>query len=78
MNDTLGVNSATHVPSQSRPADPAGELSAAALFYAEEWHWQVSLGTWLEMSEDGARRCSCATDGCPTPGAHPARRNWKS
>lgn len=46
-----------------------------AVRYAEERHWDVFPGTWLE-AVDGAERCSCADAGCATPGAHPAGPDW--
>jgi hypothetical protein len=46
-----------------------------AVRYAEERHWDVFPGTWLEAGP-GVERCSCGAPGCPTPGAHPARADW--
>ncbi|MCW5250864.1 bifunctional DNA primase/polymerase [Streptomyces sp. SHP 1-2] len=47
----------------------------AAARYAEECHWDVCPGTWLEMN-GGAWHCSCGDPGCAAPGAHPARADW--
>ncbi|WP_327369165.1 bifunctional DNA primase/polymerase [Streptomyces sp. NBC_01217] len=44
----------------------------AAVRYAQERHWDVCPGTWLE----GAERCSCGDAGCASPGAHPTGADW--
>nr|WP_202555414.1 bifunctional DNA primase/polymerase [Streptomyces sp. SID4950] len=46
-----------------------------AVRYAEERHWDVFPGTWLE-AVDGVQRCSCGDAVCAAPGAHPARDDW--
>ncbi len=51
-------------------------LLDAAVRYAEERHWDVLAGCWLEAGPDGAPRCSCGAPGCPAPGAHPAGPDW--
>ncbi|MEV6672599.1 bifunctional DNA primase/polymerase [Streptomyces sp. NPDC051162] len=70
VEETIGVVGAPLVPQQR------GErLLDAAVRYAEERHWDVFAGTWLE-AEEGRERCSCGEPGCPAPGAHPARPDW--
>lgn len=51
------------------------QLPRTAVRYAEERHWDVVPGTWLEDVEGGPR-CSCRVPGCPAPGAHPASADW--
>lgn len=46
-----------------------------AVRYAEERHWDVFPGTWLEAVA-GAEHCSCGDAGCQAPGAHPAGADW--
>ncbi|MEX2984609.1 MULTISPECIES: bifunctional DNA primase/polymerase [Streptomyces] len=69
VEETIGV-AAPHIPQQR------GErvLDAAAR-YAEDRHWDVFPGTWLE-ARDGREHCSCGEPACPAPGAHPARPDW--
>ncbi|GHF17539.1 MULTISPECIES: bifunctional DNA primase/polymerase [Streptomyces] len=71
VEETIGAG-APRIPQQR------GEhgLEAAAR-YAEERHWDVFAGTWLE-AVDGRERCSCGDADCPAPGAHPARPDWAS
>ena len=57
------------------PQQRGERLLNAAVRYAEERHWDVLSGTWLE-AVDGMERCSCATSDCPAPGAHPTGRDW--
>ena len=45
--------------------------------YAEERHWDVFPGTWLEAVE-GRERCSCGADACAVPGAHAVRPDWST
>ncbi|QNP72035.1 bifunctional DNA primase/polymerase [Streptomyces roseirectus] len=67
-----GVAEATQIPKQR------GEtLLETAVRYAEERHWDVFAGTWLE-AVDGAQRCSCGDAKCAAPGAHPVRPDWAS
>ncbi|GHF47416.1 DNA primase [Streptomyces mashuensis] len=67
--ETIGVG-APHIPQQR------GERALdAAVRYAEDRHWDVSPGTWLE-AVDGRECCSCGEVDCPAPGAHPARPDW--
>lgn len=55
-------------------AGQASELLTAAVRYAEERHWDVVPGTWME-DDSGVPRCSCGDAGCAAPGAHPGR-DW--
>lgn len=72
MEDTLGAPAAP-----TRPADASGHLLASAVRYAQERHWDVLPGTWLEDHGNAAGpRCSCGAARCPAPGAHPARPDW--
>ncbi|MBC9716425.1 bifunctional DNA primase/polymerase [Streptomyces sp. TRM66268-LWL] len=73
MEETITPATADLIPQQR------GEtLLDTAVRYAEERHWDVFPGTWLEIREDssGSERCSCETPGCALPGAHPARDDW--
>ncbi|MFD4141918.1 bifunctional DNA primase/polymerase [Streptomyces sp. NPDC058572] len=66
----MGVTEAAQIPKQR------GEhLVDVAVRYAEERHWDVFPGTWLEASH-GAEHCSCGAADCPAPGAHPTRPDW--
>jgi hypothetical protein len=56
----------------SAPPEP---LLEHAVRYVKERHWEVLPGTWLEFA-GGVPRCSCAVQGCDTPGAHPTRPDW--
>ncbi|WP_328538195.1 bifunctional DNA primase/polymerase [Streptomyces sp. NBC_00344] len=70
MNEPITGTQAPRIPGQR------GErLLDSAVRYAEERHWDVLPGTWLEAIE-GVERCSCAESGCPAPGAHPTRPDW--
>ncbi|MEV7687146.1 bifunctional DNA primase/polymerase [Streptomyces bungoensis] len=70
MEETIAGPEAAHIPQQR------GEtLLDTAVRYAEERHWDVVPGTWLEAA-DGTQRCSCGDASCPAPGAHPARPDW--
>ncbi|MET9624225.1 MULTISPECIES: bifunctional DNA primase/polymerase [unclassified Streptomyces] len=72
MEETIGVTEAAQIPQQR------GELLLdSAVRYAEERHWDVFPGTWLEAIE-GGERCSCGADACVAPGAHPARPDWST
>ncbi|MEU6096672.1 bifunctional DNA primase/polymerase [Streptomyces sp. NPDC047079] len=70
MEETIASPEAAHIPKQR-----GDSLLEAAVRYAEERHWDVFPGTWLE-AVDGMDRCSCGQPTCPTPGAHPARDDW--
>ncbi|MER0246518.1 bifunctional DNA primase/polymerase [Streptomyces sp. HSW2009] len=70
VEETLDVTASRQIPQQR------GELLLdAAVRYAEERHWEVHPGTWLEVVE-GGERCSCGRLDCPAPGAHPERADW--
>ncbi|MEU5685401.1 bifunctional DNA primase/polymerase [Streptomyces venezuelae] len=70
MEETIGVTSAAQIPKQRGEA-----LLDTAVRYAEERHWDVFPGTWLE-SVEGVEQCSCGDTACDAPGAHPAREDW--
>ncbi|WP_175409855.1 bifunctional DNA primase/polymerase [Streptomyces sp. TRM64462] len=70
MEETIGVTEAAQIPKQR-----GEQLLDSAVRYAEERHWDVFPGTWLE-AVDGTERCSCGDTACPAPGAHPARPDW--
>ena len=57
------------------PQQRGDSLQETAVRYAEERHWDVFPGTWLETG-DGIQRCSCGSPQCPAPGAHPTRPDW--
>jgi Bifunctional DNA primase/polymerase, N-terminal len=52
------------------------QLLDTAVGYAQERHWDVLPGCWLEMDAGGAPHCACASAACPAPGAHPTRPDW--
>ncbi|MGV9561020.1 bifunctional DNA primase/polymerase [Streptomyces sp. NPDC003480] len=70
MEETIAGPEAAHIPKQR-----GDSLLEAAVRYAEERHWDVFPGTWLE-AVGGMHRCSCDHPSCRTPGAHPAREDW--
>ncbi|MFJ9569183.1 MULTISPECIES: bifunctional DNA primase/polymerase [Streptomyces] len=70
VEEPMGVTEAATVPQQRRE-----QLLDAAVRYAEERHWDVFPGTWLEAVE-GIERCSCGEPACPLPGAHAGRPDW--
>ncbi|MCS0635907.1 bifunctional DNA primase/polymerase [Streptomyces sp. LP05-1] len=70
--ETVGVTEAAPIPRQR-----GEQLLDSAVRYAEERHWDVFPGTWLEVV-DGTERCSCDDSGCLAPGAHPTRPDWAS
>ncbi|MCK8679176.1 bifunctional DNA primase/polymerase [Streptomyces lichenis] len=70
MEETIGVTEAARIPQQR-----GEQLLDCAVRYAEERHWDVLPGTWLEAA-GGRELCSCADAACPRPGAHPARPDW--
>lgn len=72
VEETIGVTGAATIPGQR--AEP---LRDAAARCAEERHWDVVPGTWLE-AVDGAERCSCGAADCPAPGAHPVDEDWQA
>lgn len=70
VEEPIGVMEAAQIPQQR-----VEQLLDAAVRYAEERHWDVCPGTWLEPA-GGAERCSCGEAGCAAPGAHPTRTDW--
>ncbi|MZD06016.1 DNA primase [Streptomyces sp. SID5785] len=74
MTGTSDVTSPVTATGQI-PQQRGDTIPDAAVRYAEERHWDVFPGTWLE-SGDGVQRCSCGDAACPAPGAHPARPDW--
>ncbi|WP_328676504.1 bifunctional DNA primase/polymerase [Streptomyces sp. NBC_00322] len=70
VEETIGLTEAARIPQQR-----GEQLLDNAVRYAEERHWDVFPGTWLEAVE-GRERCSCGDTACPAPGAHPARPDW--
>ncbi|MBV7670275.1 bifunctional DNA primase/polymerase [Streptomyces halstedii] len=73
VEERIGVMEAARVV---RVPEQRGEqLLQAAAWYAEERHWDVVPGTWLDAVE-GTERCSCGEAGCAAPGAHPTRSDW--
>ncbi|MCF3134348.1 bifunctional DNA primase/polymerase [Streptomyces olivochromogenes] len=57
------------------PKQRGESLLETAVRYAEERHWDVFPGTWLEAL-DGVQYCCCGDTGCPAPGAHPRHADW--
>lgn len=70
VEETIAGAAAVQIPKQRGES-----LLDTAVRYAEERHWDVVPGTWLEAVE-GVHRCSCGDAACPAPGAHPARPDW--
>ncbi|GAA3302185.1 bifunctional DNA primase/polymerase [Streptomyces cinereospinus] len=70
MEETIPATEAAQIPKQRGES-----LLETAVRYAEERHWDVFPGTWLE-AVDGMQRCSCGDAACGAPGAHPARPDW--
>lgn len=70
VEETLAAPEAPQIPQQSGES-----LLETAVRYAEERHWEVFPGTWLETA-DGKQYCSCGDTACALPGAHPAREDW--
>ncbi|MFE7750392.1 bifunctional DNA primase/polymerase [Streptomyces sp. NPDC057428] len=70
MEEPIGVKESADVPKQR-----GEQLLEAAAWYAQERHWDVFPGTWLEPV-GGTERCSCKDTGCGAPGAHPTRADW--
>ncbi|MEV8393651.1 MULTISPECIES: bifunctional DNA primase/polymerase [unclassified Streptomyces] len=70
VEETIGVTGTAHIPQQR------GDLLLdSAVRYAEERHWDVFPGTWLEAA-DGREICSCERPDCPAPGAHATGPDW--
>ena len=74
MEETIPDTEAAQTAGQL-PKQRGESLQEAAVRYAEERHWDVFPGTWLE-AVDGEQRCSCGDAACRAPGAHPARPDW--
>ncbi|GGY07425.1 DNA primase [Streptomyces tanashiensis] len=72
VEETMGVTDAAQIPKQR-----GEQLLDSAVRYAEERHWDVFPGTWLEAVE-GRERCSCGADACAVPGAHAVRPDWST
>ncbi|MPY61528.1 bifunctional DNA primase/polymerase [Streptomyces spongiae] len=72
VEETIAGPDAAQIPQQRGES-----LLEAAVRYAEERHWDVCPGTWLE-AVDGVQQCSCGQPTCAVPGAHPAREDWES
>ncbi|MER5460309.1 bifunctional DNA primase/polymerase [Streptomyces sp. NPDC002668] len=72
VEETIGVMEAAQIPQQR-----GEQLLDSAVRYAEERHWDVFPGTWLEPVE-GKERCSCGDIACAVPGAHPVRPDWQN
>ncbi|GAA2547673.1 MULTISPECIES: bifunctional DNA primase/polymerase [Streptomyces] len=70
VEETIPGTEAAQIPKQR-----GASLLDSAVRYAEERHWDVFPGTWLEVV-DGTHRCSCGDAACPAPGAHPAGPDW--
>lgn len=70
VEDTIAGLEAAQIPKQRGES-----LLDNAVRYAEERHWDVFPGAWLE-AVDGIQRCSCGDGACSAPGAHPAREDW--
>ncbi|MFJ8230708.1 bifunctional DNA primase/polymerase [Streptomyces sp. NPDC094448] len=70
MEETIGVAEAAQIPQQR-----GEQLVDHAVRYAEERHWDVFPGTWLEAA-DGREFCSCGDAACAVPGAHAVRADW--
>ncbi|MCX4725861.1 bifunctional DNA primase/polymerase [Streptomyces sp. NBC_00144] len=70
MKETTTGTQAAQIPRQRTEL-----LLDSAVRYAEERHWDVLPGTWLEARE-GVERCSCGDNACFAPGAHPTRPDW--
>jgi hypothetical protein len=65
VEDTIGA-----------PRQLTAQLLDTAVRYAEERHWDVLPGSWLEDDTGGPAVCSCSSASCPAPGAHPTRPDW--
>ncbi|MFF4502867.1 bifunctional DNA primase/polymerase [Streptomyces sp. NPDC001401] len=70
MEETIAGPEAAQIPKQRGES-----LQETAVRYAEERHWDVFPGTWLE-AVDGVQYCSCGDTACAAPGAHAAREDW--
>jgi hypothetical protein len=73
VEETIGVTDVTDAA--QIPQQRGDQLLDSAVRYAEERHWDVVPGTWLE-AEAGVEHCSCGDVACAAPGAHPADDDW--
>ncbi|MFI5807235.1 bifunctional DNA primase/polymerase [Streptomyces sp. NPDC051561] len=73
VEETIAVTDVTDAA--QIPKQRGDQLLDSAVRYAEERHWDVVPGTWLE-AEEGIERCSCGDVTCAAPGAHPAKDDW--
>ncbi|MFE2226954.1 bifunctional DNA primase/polymerase [Streptomyces kronopolitis] len=70
MEKTIGVTGTPQIPAQR-----GEQLLDTAVRYAQERHWDVFPGAWME--HDGhTPRCSCRARDCAAPGAHPLAPGW--
>ncbi|MFF4932850.1 bifunctional DNA primase/polymerase [Streptomyces griseofuscus] len=74
MEETIAAAEDSQIAGQI-PQQRGDSPQETAVRYAEERHWDVVPGTWLEAVR-GVPRCSCGEDSCSAPGAHPARPDW--
>ncbi|MEU8471373.1 bifunctional DNA primase/polymerase [Streptomyces sp. NPDC029006] len=74
MEETIADAQDTQTAGQV-PQQRGDSLLETAVRYAEERHWDVVPGSWLE-AVDGVPHCSCRDFSCPAPGAHPTRPDW--
>ncbi|MDX3575802.1 MULTISPECIES: bifunctional DNA primase/polymerase [unclassified Streptomyces] len=70
VEETIAGADATQIPKQRGES-----LLETAVRYAEERHWDVFPGAWLE-AVGGMQRCSCGEAACEAPGAHATRPDW--
>ncbi|PZG95188.1 DNA primase [Streptomyces sp. NTH33] len=78
MEETIPGARAPHTAGRTAgriPQQRGESLLETAVRYAEERHWDVFPGTWLE-AVDGVQHCSCGDPVCAAPGAHPAHEDW--
>ncbi|GHA64695.1 bifunctional DNA primase/polymerase [Streptomyces termitum] len=71
VDESIGVTTKT----AQIPGQRGEQLLDGAVRYADERHWDVFPGTWLEAVE-GRELCSCGTADCPLPGAHAVKPDW--
>jgi hypothetical protein len=70
VEETIAGADATQIPKQRGES-----LLETAVRYAEERHWDVFPGAWLE-AVGGMQHCSCGEPACEAPGAHATRSDW--
>lgn len=70
VEETIPATDAVQIPKQRGES-----LLETAVRYAEDRHWDVFPGTWLE-AVDGGQLCCCGDAACEAPGAHPVRPDW--